>query len=171
MSDQQQTDTPAAANHTETWRAVGLAVAAAAALLAIVTVTVLVLATPWARGKDFLATSELAQLKSQFAQNPKNKPLAENIRRLDLDLRHQYFSHLTLARHGNWLLLGCLVVFVAAIKAALELRPVRPRPGAKQPDFQNELQRVRGRRWAVAAVGPCLSRARLRRLASRRTSA
>lgn len=157
MNDQQQTDTPAAAKATETWRAIGFATAAAAALLAVVAVTVLVLGQPSVRGKDFLATSELAQLKSQFAQNPKNQPLAEKIRQLDLDLRQRYFSHLTLARHGNWVLLGCLVVFVAAIKAALALRPLRPRPGPKQPDFQGELRRTRGRRWAVAAVTALLA--------------
>jgi len=157
MSDQQQTDTPGAANATETWRAVGFAVAAAAALVAVVTVTVLVLAGPGMRGRDFLATSKLAQLKSRFAQDPKNRPLAEEIRQLDLDLRRRYFSHLTLARYGNWLLLGCLVVFVAAIKAALGLRRIRPRPGPKQPDFQGELRRSRQKRWAVSAVAVLLA--------------
>jgi len=140
----------------ETWRAVGFAAAAAASLLAIVAVTVLVLARPATRGRDFLATAELAQLKSRFAQNPKNKPLAEKIRQLDLDLRRRYFSHLTLARYGNWLLLACLVVFVASARAAIALRPRRPEIGGKQPDFQAELRRSHGRRWAVGAIAALL---------------
>jgi outer membrane protein assembly factor BamB len=140
----------------ETWRAAGFAAAAGAALLTIVAATVLVLARPDTRGKDFLATAELAQLKSQFAQNPKDKPLAERIRQLDLDLRRQYFAHLTLARYGNWLLLACLVVFVASARAAIALRPHRPEVGGKQPDFQAELRRSRGRRWAVGAVAALL---------------
>ncbi len=140
----------------ETWRAVGFAAALAAAMLAVVAVTVLVLARPATRGKDFLATAELAQFKSQFAQDPKNKPLAEEIRQLDLDLRQQYFWHLTLARYGNWLLLACLVVFVASARAAIALRPRRPVIGGKQPDFQAELRRSRGRRWAVGAVAALL---------------
>ncbi len=152
MSDQQQIDKPDAPHATDTWRAIGFAVAAAAALLAVVAITVLVLDRPSIRGKDFLATSELAQMKSQFAQNPKNQPLAKQIRQVDLDLRRQYFSHLTLARYGNWLLLGCLVVFVISVKAALALRPKPPRLGAKQPDFLGELRRAHGRRWAVTAV-------------------
>jgi outer membrane protein assembly factor BamB len=135
---------------------VGFAAAAAASLLAIVAVTVLVLARPATRGRDFLATAELAQLKSRFAHNPKNKPLAEKIRQLDLDLRRRYFSHLTLARYGNWLLLACLVVFVASARAAIALRPRRPEIGGKQPDFQAELRRVRGRRWAVGAIAALL---------------
>ena len=141
---------------TQTWRAVGLAAALAAALLTIVAATVLVLARPETRGKDFLATAELAQLKSQFAQNPKNKPLAEQIRRLDLDLRQRYFSHLTLARYGNWMLLACLVLFVASVRTALALRPRRPEIGGKQPDFQAELRRSHGRRWAVGAIAALL---------------
>ena len=136
----------------QTWRAVGFAAALAAALLTIVAVTVLVLARPATRGRDFLATAELAQLKSRFAQDPKNQPLADKIRQLDLDLRRQYFSHLTLARYGNWLLLACLVIFVASAKAAIALRPRRPNIGPKRPDFQAELRRSRGRRWAVGAI-------------------
>lgn len=153
MSDQQRIDKPDA---TETWRAIGFAVASAAALLAVAAITVLVLARPEVRGKDFLATSDLAKMKTRFAQNPKDQPLAKQIRQLDLDLRRQYFSHLTLARYGNWVLLGCLVVFVIAVKAALALRLKPPRPGAKQPDFQGELRRAHGRRWAVAAVATLL---------------
>ncbi len=162
MTEPQSPDNPTApaaadaSRGMETWRAVGLAAAAAAALLVIVAATVLVLARPATRGKDFLATAELAQLKSQFAQNPKNKPLAEKIRQLDLDLRQQYFSHLTRARYGNWMLLACLVVFVASIRAALALRPRRPGVGGKQPDFQAELRYSRGRRWAVGAIAALL---------------
>jgi outer membrane protein assembly factor BamB len=154
-------DGHATAGPAETWRAAGFAAAAAAALLTIVAATVLVLARPETRGKDFLATAELAQLKSRFAQNPKDKPLAEKIRRLDLDLRQRYFSHLTLARYGNWLLLACLVVFVASARAAIALRPRRPEIGPKQPDFQAELRHSHGRQWAIGALTALLIAAAL----------
>lgn len=137
-------------------RAVGFAAAVGSAMIALVAATVLVMARPSVRGKDFLATGELAQLKQQYALNPKDTALAERIRRLDLDLRQRYFLHLTMSRYGNWVLLGCLVVFVASVKAATWLRRPRPRIGAKHPDFQGELRRTTWRKVAVGVMAAIL---------------
>ena len=137
-------------------RAIGFAAAIGAAMIALAAVTVLVLARPDVRGKDFLATGELAQLKQQFALDPKNTERAEQIRRLDLDLRQRYFTHLTMARYGNWLLLACLAAFVVSIKAAMSLRRPRPKIGPKHPDFQGEMRRATGRRVAVSALAAVL---------------
>ena len=106
-------------------RVVAIGVAAAAALLTIVVAALLVIDCIEIRRSDPLNTPQFAHLRHQAGRNPKDRRLTEQIRQLDLAVRREHFGYVTLARHGNWLLLGCFGVFVAALRAGA----VRARPG------------------------------------------
>jgi len=149
----------------------GLGVAAAAALLAAVVGTLMVTEHLRNRRADPMNSVELARLKARASRSPKDKALMERIRRLDLALREEHFRYVALARWGNGLLLGCLVVFLAGAAAATASGGPPRRPRVKGPAVEREMRGVaRGRRSVIAlavllaggAISPLAVRAYIR---------
>ncbi len=83
-----------------------------------------------ARQADPLAPARLTALKAQLVQEPTNEQLKEDIRRVDQQLRNDYFRNTAFAEHGADLLLGGLAVFLLAMKLAQHLRQRLPNPKA-----------------------------------------
>ena len=101
------------------WRTPAMWAGLAAALVGLVLAAVLVGAHVAYKQADPLNSVELARLKLHVGQNPKDKAAKQRIRELDVDLRNEYFRHVTFARRGNWLLLGCVVVFLLGVLMVL----------------------------------------------------
>jgi outer membrane protein assembly factor BamB len=71
----------------------------------------------------------LLPLKAALREDPKNEALKEQIRRIDQEMRHDYFRRERLATRGGWILLGSSAVFLAAMQLAAQLkRPAIPVP-------------------------------------------
>ena len=128
-----------------------LSAAAGAALVAVLVGALLAVDYVRDRDADPMNSTELAALRLQAAKDPKNQDLVERIRGLDLELREEYFRHVRRVRLGNWLLLGCVAVFVVAGRVAMAQRSdVRP-PRGKAADVEREMRfAARGRRAVVA---------------------
>ena len=61
---------------------------------------------------------ELTPLKSALREDPQNEQLRQEIRRLDQQLRHDYFRREALATRGAWALLGSATLFLVALQLA-----------------------------------------------------
>ena len=110
--------------------AVGTAVVAGAFSLIV---CALLVHNDWQRRHaDPLNSAELKQLKASLLQDPRSAAIKEEIRALDLRLRQEYFGHRAFSRVGAHLLLGGVVVLLAALKSAGALRKRVPMP---QPDL------------------------------------
>jgi hypothetical protein len=101
--------------------------------------------------KDPLDSPQFAGLKGQLAKDPRNEPLKEQIRQLDLQLRQAYFAQRAFTRTGTWLLLGAMVLLLAATRWAVTLRRKLPAPTPRAMPQDPEIETSRGGRWAVAA--------------------
>jgi len=101
---------------------------------------------------DPLETPEFRQLKLRLAEDPRNEALKEEIRQLDLRLREEYFRQRAFVAWGVWLLLGGMVVFLTAAKAATALRRRLPLPQAPVEPVDLESARSRAARWAIASL-------------------
>ena len=101
--------------------------------------------------KDPLEATTIQALKAALAENPKSEALKGEIRDIDLQLRAEYMQQRDFAARGGMLLLGGLVVFLAAAKWAAVLRRKLPLPQAATiQDYQS--QWTAAARWAVAAL-------------------
>lgn len=92
-------------------------------------------------------------LKAAAAEQPDNKVLEEEIRRLDLRLRQEYFRQRVLMASGAVLLVistGACVIFWR-LAAVLRRRLPQPAPAAVLDDEEAEF--ARPARWAVAGMG------------------
>lgn len=105
--------------------------------------------------------SRLAQLRAELAKQPGAEGIKQEIRRLDLSLRTEFFGTDEQLRTGAWLLLAGLVMF--AISGTLAARAwTKPPMPAKRPSGANELQRsVLAGRCAVGFVALLLGAAAL----------
>ena len=129
----------------------------AAAAIGAVVAAVLVVGHARSRRADLPNAPNLAALRSQLAQKPKDEALKERIRELDLRLRKDHFRHLTIARWGNALLVGCLVVFLVGVRSAIA-RAWRPRrPRGETPDTVHEMRAATRGRTVVGAVAAVLA--------------
>jgi outer membrane protein assembly factor BamB len=96
---------------------------------------------------------QLIALKEKLVTSPKDEPLKQDIRRLDLEFRKSFRHRLALDGLGGWLLLGGAVVLVLAGRRAADLRRKVPLPQPK-PDVAEQAMRMSARaRWAVATAG------------------
>jgi len=94
---------------------------------------------------------QLLALKSELAAAPKDAQIKTQIRALDLQYRQRFFRRIILDRTGGWLLLGGMLVFLAAARRAADLGRAEPVP-QPHPDPAGEALRQAARaRWAVAA--------------------
>ena len=140
----------------QTGYAVALGIAAAAGVAALAVAAVLAHDLARDRPGDLLEPDELARLRARLARTPKDAQLAERIRQVDLDLRREYFAHVTRARFGHYLLLGGLGVFLAGAAAAAALARRIPHPSGKPADVAQEMRGVRRGRRAVTILGGLL---------------
>jgi outer membrane protein assembly factor BamB len=76
---------------------------------------------------------ELAPLKKQLREDPKNEPLKQRIRELDRDLRHEYFRREALGSRAGWSLLAGSLVFLTSMHLARTLGSPSPRMPAIPP--------------------------------------
>jgi outer membrane protein assembly factor BamB len=69
---------------------------------------------------------ELAPLKAALRLDPQNEETKQEIRRLDQQLRHDYFRREALATRGAWVLLGAAVWFLVSLQLAARYRRTIP---------------------------------------------
>jgi len=113
IENSDNTDVPRAA---EPWRGVAASLTVAAAVFVAMVIGIMV-ATYLDQPDEDPAQSELlAALKARLAQTPTDEKLAEQIRRLDVEIRGRYFKYRRRLDVGAWLLLIGAVVLVASAR-------------------------------------------------------
>ena len=100
--------------------------------------------------KDSVA---IATLKKALSRDARNESLKDQVRALDLELRRDYFRRSAFATRGAWLLVGGLVVFLAALKGARELRKTPPMPQHVMADRNAAARAAAKARRAVTTTG------------------
>lgn len=103
--------------------------------------------------RDPWKSPQLLALKEQLVNAPKDEPLKQQIRDLDLLLRRRYAAHLTASQRGAWMLLGGLAVFLLAGRQAAALRRQLPAPALNPHAADLATRAARWSRWAVAGAG------------------
>jgi len=96
-------------------------------------------------------------LKAALSQDTGNEDLKVQIRTLDLRLRRAYLGATRLLNRGAWLLLGGLVVFVAALKVLVVLRRKLPMPLAVLAEPGGAVRAAIHARRAIAAIAGLLA--------------
>lgn len=105
------------------------------------------------RSHDPLKAQQIAALKEKLAGTPNDDRIKQEIRQVDLNVRHRFFRELSLTHTGAWLLLGGAIVFLAAIRQRAALRRKLPLP-APRPNATEEAARTATfSRWAFGASG------------------
>jgi outer membrane protein assembly factor BamB len=80
---------------------------------------------------------KVIELKEQLIRDPANEPLKSQIRALDLQLRVAHDRYLTHLRRAQWLLLGGMAIFLAAVQTATWKNKIaRPGKQPKAPGWQ-----------------------------------
>jgi outer membrane protein assembly factor BamB len=105
---------------------------------------------------DPFDSQELARMREEaLKESFSDAALVEKIRGYELSLRREYYYRQAFSRWGGWLLLGGVVVFLAAVKYAADCRNEAPRPagGAAPEDAPRTASAAR---WAVGAVALAL---------------
>ena len=149
---------PDSQNHQSPHRSSGLGhrtsvrTAAVAGLFSVLVCAVLLTNYHARESKDPLGTQELTALKAQLVGQPQNEGLKEQIRRLDLGLRREYFRQRRFTEVGAWLLLAGVVVFLVAAKSAATLRRKLPMPEPQESPQDRQTAVARIGRWSVAAA-------------------
>lgn len=66
--------------------------------------------------KEVIYSQRIVDAKAELADDPSNEALKEEIRRLDYEMRRDYFGRAAFADRGKYLLLGGAVVFLLSMK-------------------------------------------------------
>jgi len=142
-----------------------LAARATAAVAAVLVATVSVLLViDYGRREwdDPFESPQFLAIKQQLA-NPsldqgQRAKLTDDLRRLDQQLRREFFRRQSFALYGAHLLLVGAIVLVIADRTALALcrRLPRPEPAEPTPASQRRIAAARRARWAVVAVAGVL---------------
>ena len=90
---------------------------------------------------DPLDSPQLLSVKAAIEQRPRDEQLKQQFRRLDLQLRDEYFRRQRLLVIGSYLLAGGLAVFLLAAKLAADLSKKLPAPGALEGSRQERTAR------------------------------
>jgi len=143
-----------------TWTDVGYLIAARSAIVAAIfsAAVALLLLVDFTRRKadDPLEAPEYLALRARLAESPDREALREQVRMLDLELRHEYFRQRRFTAAGAWLLLGGVVVALVAGKSAAVLRRKLPMPEPATGPHDRETPANRAARWSVAVLGAVL---------------
>ena len=109
------------------------------------------------RAKDPHEAELFKDLRLAVVQHPDNEQLKEDIRKVDRQLREEYFRHRAFTAVGAGLLLGGIAVFLIAAKSAATLRRKLPTPQPQTTPRDMETQWTGVARWSVAALGVVFS--------------
>lgn len=93
----------------------------------------------------------LAAMKDELRSGDVSEEQLAEIRQLDLRIRRNRIWRLRFAQRATYVLLGNLVVFLAAAKLASILRTHPPTPAPPTDVGAEQLREARGARWAVTA--------------------
>ncbi len=127
------------------WRAAA-AVAATAAVFCLVVATLLIANYLQITAFAPLDNPELLKLRAEMAASPTADPkLVAEIRAMDLLARKAYFTSQEHLRTGAFLLLGGVVVLVAAWRLAARFKPKPPVPDAETPTASHWTDRAHAR--------------------------
>lgn len=126
--------------------------AAVAAVFSLVVCVLLVVDAANRLTKIPLESPEFLTLKEQFAQDPGNEELKQEIRDLDLALRKEYFREQQFTKTGVFLLLGGIGLMLIAGKWATTVKRKLPAPVAKSSGPDSDERLSRNGLWAVAVV-------------------
>ena len=102
---------------------------------------------------DPLDSEEFRTLKVAQKADPADEQLKDRIRRMDLELRREYFRRQALAVRGGYLLAGGLAVFLAAAGVAAGYRKSVPMPAPPGNQERAEVRSSALARWSVAVIG------------------
>ncbi len=118
-----------------------LLTAIVAGLFSIVVAALLVV--DYTRRSNDLALElpEYQTLKQQLSQEPDNTSLREQIRKIDFQLREEYFRQRRFTSHGAYLLAGGVVFWLITLRLAFTLRRKLPKPTG-QPSREDPDARV-----------------------------
>mgnify|MGYP005832562385 CR=1 FL=1 len=135
-------------------RQTALATAVVAAVLAAVVAALMLYGLAGRRGAiDPAEQATAVALRAAIARHPDDQQLQEDYRRLDEQLRRDYFRHRALTATGAVLLAGFIAAALASARwaAALSRRLPRPEPLAAPVDRETAV--FARARWAVGALG------------------
>jgi outer membrane protein assembly factor BamB len=106
---------------------------------------------------DPLKSPQITALKQRLVTVPKDEPLKEQIRALDLQVRRRFFHRLSFNAAGTWMLLGGAVVLLLAAKEAARLQHRLPLPQPKAETEQPVARVSTLARWSVCASGAAIA--------------
>ncbi len=101
---------------------------------------------------DPLDSPELARMRDQLLEDPKNEDLKEAYRERDLELRRQYFLGQAFSQSGVYLLFGGFVVFLVAVRYAVYSRRTDPVPKGERETAEEQAREAARGRWAVVLL-------------------
>lgn len=127
----------------------GVAYGAAAFTLIV---CVLVIANYWqTKAMDPLNSKALASLMQKLEKDPANQELRDQIRALDLLSRKAYFVSQWQLQTGAYLLLGGVIVLLAALKTMSSVRKTAPALAGKLVENEAWLASAKARQWLTGA--------------------
>ncbi|MEK7412238.1 MAG: PQQ-binding-like beta-propeller repeat protein [Planctomycetota bacterium] len=132
-----------------------LVIAVIAGLFSVMITAAMIANLSHLRSADPLRNGDLAALKAELAQHPKDEALKTKIREHDAAVRSRWFSSVAVGQRGAWLLLLGVALTVLAVKQGLRAQeaPFDPRP-VPPP---NPTRVVAMSRWGLAAGGIVLA--------------
>ncbi len=102
---------------------------------------------------DPLDSEQFRVLKAQLKDNSGDEQLKDRIRRMDLELRREYFRRQALAVRGGYLLACGLAVFLVSAGIAAGCRKSVPMPAPPGNQERAEVRSSALARWAAAVIG------------------
>lgn len=142
------------------WARVAAATAGVAGVTALIAAVMLAVAGRDGGPASVLDPPAIMDLKRDLKQDPVNAPVKERIRSLDAEVRTAFLRRQRLADTGRWVLLGSLLVCLAASRLATRWSAPLPEPGRADARDAVWLRRARRVQDAlllaivlVAAVG------------------
>ncbi len=124
------TDAAAVAPSPDLWYVACRRVAVVAVAFCAVVVLLLGVNAIAARSSDPLKTQELETLLHRLNRTPTDPALKAEARKLDLQIRRNYFRRRAFAGGGFYMLLGGILVYFVASESARRMRPTTPVPNA-----------------------------------------
>jgi outer membrane protein assembly factor BamB len=105
------------------------------------------------RNDDPLNSTQLKAYKDSLRSNPNDQQLKAQIRKLDLQLRQRYFTHLTQGSTGVYLLLGGVAVLIFSATRLAQLGQKLPLPQKRGAENGAPVPTKQLARWSVAVSG------------------
>jgi outer membrane protein assembly factor BamB len=123
--------------------------ASIAAVFCLVVLLLLAANSVFSRMTDPVQPQQMVEMLHALNRAPRDEALKQRARRLDAQLRRNYFRGRAFTMTGLYLLLGGVVVFLLALEAAKQHRPSLPAPRA-EAGREAWLSLAMGRRSAAA---------------------